>query len=252
MIAPAARHVLTLLVLAGCGALLAACGSSHPAARTRSPEAAGTAAGGLSLTRSRALAAARAVNLTASDLPGFTASPGKQAETPRERRLERGLLRCVGPLGSNAKLAEASSAGFELKRGILQLGVSSEVSVAATPALASQTLAAIRSAHVRGCFARYLDALLRGQRNAGAAIGPVSIASGTPPASGTAGGFGWRVTATLAVRGIKVSFYLDILGFVYGPASVTLFSTGVVEPFPAAAQQRLFGVLLRRAKAHIP
>jgi len=246
------RRVLTVLLLAGCCALPAACGSSHPEARTRSPKAAGTAAGGVALTRSQALAAARAVNLTAADLPRFTASSQKQGETPKERRLERELVRCAGPLGSNAKLAEASSEDFELNRGILQLVVSSEVSVAATPALASQTLAAIRSAHVRGCFARYLDALLKGQRNAGAAIGPVSIASGTPPASGTAGGFGWRVKATLAIRGIKVPFYLDILGFVYGPATVTLFSTGVLEPFPATAQQRLFGVLLHRAKAHIP
>jgi hypothetical protein len=204
------------------------------------------------LTSSRALAAARAVNLTAADVPGFTASSEKPGETPREKRSERELLRCAGPLGSNAKLAEASSEDFELNRGILQLGVSSEVSVAATPALASQTLAAIRSAHVRGCFARYLDALLKGHRNAGAAVGPVSIASGTPPAAGTAGGFGWRVTASLAIRGINASFYLDILGFVYGPATVTLFSTGVLEPFPAAAEQRLFGVLLHRAKAHIP
>ena len=70
------------------------------------------------------------------------------------------------------------------------------------------------------------------------------------PAPGTTGGFGWRATATLTVRGIKVRFYVDILGFVYGSATVTLSSSGVLRPFPAAAQQRLYSTLLKRAKVH--
>jgi hypothetical protein len=242
------RRALILPVLAGC-MLLAACGkSSYSARSTRSAALAPPAS---TASRARALAAARAVNLTAADLPGFTVSPRKPTKTTEEKGYERELLRCLGPQGSGAQLAEASSKDFELSRGILQLGVSSEVSVAPTPAIASAKLAAVRSPRVRGCFARYFEQLLKGQRYAGAAIGRVSLASGTPPAAGTTGGFGWRVTATLDLRGARVSFYLDILGFVYGPATVTLFSTGALEPFPAAAQQRLFETLLQRAKAHI-
>jgi hypothetical protein len=45
---------------------------------------------------------------------------------------------------------------------------------------------------------------------------------------------------------------MDILGFVYGPARVTLFSSGALQPFPAAAEQRLFSLLLGRAKAGVP
>ncbi len=248
----AMRRALILLVLAGCAALLAACGKSSYAARsTGSPAAPASAAKGAPLTRARALAAARAVNLTAADLPGFTPSPRRATKTAQEQVYERELLRCLGPEASGAQLAEASSKQFELSHGILQLGVSSEVSVAATPAIATAKLAAIRSPRVRGCFARYFEGLLKSQRYAGAAIGPVSLASGTPPAQGTTGGFGWRVTATLDLHGASVSFYLDILGFVYGPATVTMFSTGALEPFPAAAQQHLFGLLLERAKAHI-
>jgi hypothetical protein len=41
-----------------------------------------------------------------------------------------------------------------------------------------------------------------------------------------------------------------MLGFVDGPAQVTLFSSGVLRPFPAAVQERLFSLLLVRAKAH--
>ena len=248
-----ARALAALLVLAGCGGLLVACSTSSDSAHgAHSKAVAAGAASSASLTKPRALAAARAVNLTAADVPGFTVSSKKQTRTAQEGRYERELLHCVGPRASGAGLAEASSRDFELNQGILQLGVSSEVSVAPTPAIASAKLAAVRSARVRGCFSHYFDLLLKGQQYAGASIGPVSVTSGTPPASGTSGGFGWRVRASLNIRGVSVSFYLDILGFVYGPATVTLFSTGALEPFPAATQQQLFELLLHRAKAHIP
>jgi hypothetical protein len=40
---------------------------------------------------------------------------------------------------------------------------------------------------------------------------------------------------------------VDILGFVVGPARVTLVSSGLLRPFPAPVQQRLFSLLLARA-----
>jgi len=49
---------------------------------------------------------------------------------------------------------------------------------------------------------------------------------------------------------MKLPIYLDYLGFVDGPAEVTLLSSGLLRPFPAAIQQRLFALLLSRAKAH--
>jgi hypothetical protein len=58
------------------------------------------------------------------------------------------------------------------------------------------------------------------------------------------------VRATFGLEGLKVPVYLDLLGFVYGPARVTLVSSGALRPFPAVAQQRLFTLLLQRARAH--
>jgi hypothetical protein len=147
-------------------------------------------------------------------------------------------------------LAEVSSKNFELKRDVLQLGVSSEVDVAPSSAQAAQNLAAIRSAHVRNCFSRYLEQLFKGPQFAGGSVSPVSIQSGTPPAPGTTGSYGWRAIAAFTVQGVRVQVYLDMLGFVDGPAQVTLFSSGVLRPFPAAVQERLFSLLLVRAKAH--
>jgi hypothetical protein len=246
------RLAIILLLLAVNGEMLAACGSTmHPAPKAHSAGVPGAGTTSSPITKPRALAFAGAVNLTAADVPGFTVSSEHQLETTQEKRLKRELLGCVGGVGYGRPLAEESSKNFELKRGILQLSVSSQVSVAQTPATAARELAAIRSAHVQACLSRYFGQLFKSQQYpGGVTVGRVSIASGTPPARGTTGGFGWRVTARLTIPGlaVPVPFYLDILGFVYGPSTVTLFSTGALRPFPAAAQQHLFSLLLSRAK----
>jgi hypothetical protein len=258
------RRTAILLALVLSCALLAACGKGAYTGAASNPSTAGaapvhganTAPHGRSPTHAQALAFARTVNLTAADVPGFTPSHKPSSESAAERRLQQQLRSCGGAVGARAlqrsrgTLAEASSPHFELKRGILALSVSSEVSVAHTSAQAAATLAAIRSPRLRACFSRYLSSLLKSQRYPGATVLGVSIASGKPPAPGTTGGFGWRVTATLAVRGIHISFYFDILGFVDGPSQVTLTSSGTVRPFPARAQEQLYSELLARARAH--
>jgi hypothetical protein len=242
--------ILFMLALSG---LLAACGKENRTTTSRptasSPAATHAPGAASAISKPRALAFARAVNLTAADVPGFTVTKGRESKTARERQAEREMLRCTGSVRSGEGLASAGSKHFELKRDVLDLGVSSEVGVAQSTAQADGELAAIRGSRIRACFSRYLEEVFQGQQFGGAAVRSVSIQAGTPPAPGTTGGFGWRVTATLNVRHVKVSFYMDILGFVYGPARVTLFSSGALLPFPATIQQRLFLALLDRAKA---
>ncbi len=208
-------------------------------------------------SHAHALAFAQAVNLTADDVPGFKASEKENHSSAREKRLEQDMVKCAGTtaLGeagssSHNALAAESSKQYELKHGILDFSVSSEVSVQSSAAEALSALKAIRSSHVRGCFSHYLQQVFKGEQLKGAKVGPVSIQAGVPPAPGTSGGFGWRVTASFIVRTIKVPIYLDFLGFVDGPAEVTLLSTGLIRPFPAEVQQRLFALLLTRAKQH--
>jgi hypothetical protein len=256
------RRAAILLALVLPCALLSACGkgaytgAASPTATTGATAPHGAVPHGRSPTRARALIFAHAVNLTAADVPGFTPSHKPEHESATERRLQQQLRNCGGATGAHAQrrtpgaLAEASSPHFELKRGILALSVSSEVSVAHTSAEADAALSAIRSPRVRSCFSRYLSSLLKSQHFPGATVVGVSITSGTPPAPGTTGGFGWRVTATLAIRTIHISFYFDILGFIDGPSQVTLTSSGTVRPFPARAQEQLYSELLTRARAH--
>jgi hypothetical protein len=125
--------------------------------------------------------------------------------------------------------------------------VHSEVSVAPTPALAAKNLASLRGKRVRACLSHYLTLFLKGSAQRGSTVSPVSIASGAPPAPGAAGSFGWRISATFTVHRIPIPFYFDILSFAYGPAEVTLFSSGLPEPFPAKPQEQLFSLLVRRA-----
>jgi hypothetical protein len=253
------RRTAILLALVLCCAALAACGKGgYTAGTASSTSTTGTAAthGARAPTHAQALAFAHAVNLTAADVPGFTPSAKNEHESPTEQRLQQQLRGCGGAAGSRAlghtrgTLVEASSPDFTLRRGILELTVSSEVSVAHTSAEAAAMLSTIRSPRVRACFTRYLSELLKSQHYSGATVVGVSIDAGTPPAHGTTGGFAWRVTATLAIRGIHLSFYFDILGFVYGPAKVTLTSSGTVRPFPSSAQEQLYSQLLTRAKQH--
>ena len=246
---PLARRLVALGVLLLLCGLPGGCGdgaSSTGSHATGTPRHAGAKT---PLTRSRAVAFARAVNLSSADVPGFTPSPKREGESAREKQLQSRLRQCVGPLSFGGALAAAQSPSFRLKRTILDLGVKSEVAVAPTPQLAARELAAVRGARIRQCFSHYLDMLLEGQSKPGARRRPVSIASGTPPAPGANGSFGWRITATFAVGRIPVSLYVDILGFILGPARVTLVSSGVLRPFPAAVQQRLYALLLSRAGA---
>lgn len=241
------NRLAPLLALSVAATALTACGAGdHANATARASTGAARP-----LTRARALAFAHAVNLTAADVPGFkiSAKPQHGAESKAEKRLEGQMLGCVGIHATRGGLAEASSEDFEREAPLAEQSVSSEVTVARTTASASQGLGTIHSAHTRACLSRYFNRLFRGRRSHGATFGAVSIAQGNPPAPGTSGSFGWRITATIVGRGLSIPFYVDLLGFVYGRAEVSLLSSGAPQPFPAAAEQSLYLLLLRRAKA---
>jgi hypothetical protein len=255
--------IAVTVVLALTGGLLAACGTrSHPATITvphatdtiGAPAAvtAGAPANARRpLTKAQASAFARAVNLRAGDLLGFRASSGHEQETAADKLLERKMLHCTRGVGLSNGLAEASSKDFEREATASPQSVSSNVAVVQTPALAAKELAAIRTNHVRACLSHYFDLFFSTHSSRLAAIGPVSISQGSPPAPGTTGSFGWRITATLTLNGsVGLPVYLDILGFVDGPAQVALVTSGLSEPFPAATEQRLFALLVERARAH--
>jgi hypothetical protein len=253
----------TVVLLAAAG-LLTACGSStHPTGNltrststatgthtSASPRATGASSGA---TKQQAIAFASAVNLTRSDLPGFRVKPSEhEKETPAEKQLEREMIRCAGGFAEkkHSAVAEVESPSFEADRSGLEQSISSQVTVARTAALAVKELAAFQNAHARSCISHYLGLSLKGEMRPGETIGPLSIRAGTPPAPGTTGSFGWRIQTAITVRSLTIPLYIDILGFVDGQAEVGLFGTGFGAAVPAATEERLFSLLLARAKSH--
>lgn len=262
---PRAVAILLLLFVAG---LLAGCGgSSQTTAAGQTPattsaditavtdhsgtESGRSAGANSSPTKAQAIAFAHAVNLRLPDVPGFKVASEHEHETAAEKRLEHEMLRCVGvgALGSGHGLAEVSSPSFERETNAFDESVQSEVSVVRTSQQAARELAIIRSDHARMCVSHYFDLLLESQKYHGAIFSPVSIAHGTPPAAGTTGGFGWRITTSITYHKVTIPLSMDILGFVYGPAEVSLFTSGVPRPLPTGTEEHLFSLLLSRAKA---
>ena len=257
------RRTAAIPVLAMSAVLVAGCGGGeHTAAKTSTGSAAvkarqGTVAPGAGATAgsstaevAKARAFAVAVNLRASDLPGFHASTEHQHQGAAEKRLEPELSRCVGGGGAKGAATEMGSKTYERGASVITQSVSSQVSVARTAASAARELAVIRGRHLQGCLSQYFNQLLASQNLNGAKIGPVSTKQGSPPAPGADGSFGLRFIETLTLHRLRIPFYVDILGFVKGRAEVSLFTFGVPRQFPAALEERLFSLLLERAKAH--
>jgi hypothetical protein len=248
------RRTAAILLLIAAGGLLIACGKSahYRGERQRGAKSEANAskhAGG-SLTRSKAKRLAPRLNLQASDLPGFKAASEKRHhQTARETGIGRKLARCMGGRGASGALAEASSKSFERQAEIFHVSVSSTVTIAASPAQALAGLKAVRSEHTRVCLTGYMRELLAGETHGATSAKLVSIRKASPARQGTAGTFAWRIAGEFALRGVKVPFYIELVGFAHGQAEVELLSFGLPIPFPARAEQELFSLLIARAKA---
>jgi hypothetical protein len=258
------RRMAAIAVLLASGGPLAGCGdggaastaTAHSATTTgghatRPGGAQGAPHAGGARAKAAAQAFARAVNLDATDVPGFRVSSAHEhePETSAEKRLKPELRRCFGAADETKALVESGSRKFERSAAIASQSVSSEVTIGQTASTAKE-LGAIHRDRLPACLSRYFDLLLESQNLHGATIGPVSSKEGSPPAPGMTGSFGLRFTATIRLRGIHVPFYVDILGFSDGPAGVSLSTFGLPRPFPAALEERLFSLLVERAKAH--
>lgn len=256
------RRPTAILALLSTGACIIGCGGGNhqtaqtPAAQSAVASHSQSAASSpvKPLTRAQARTLVQAVNLRASDLPGFKVSSEKEKETTAEKRLEHQLLHCVGKELSSHGLAEGSSKEYERKTGATHESIESSVSVAPTAAIAARELQAIRSTNTQACLSRYvtlLFKLLASSEGHGMTASPVHITSLSLPVPRVTGSFGWRMAATIGLHGIMVPFDIDITGFVLGQAEVTLLAAGLPEPVPAATEQRLFALLAGRTRTHV-
>lgn len=253
------------LSIAGCGSATEPAATAHGGGQRGS----GSAPHAGSASKAQAQAYVKAVNLRAGDLPGFTGSASKEHQSATQKRLSAGMKRCLGEQAAgaagvsaeagkgkakarHATLAEGGSEEYERKGAGGIAFAESEVSVAPSAAAATFELAALRSGRVRYCMQRYLTGLLAHERHGhhGVRMGAVSVGRLTPPAPGATGGFGWKLTVPLRTHGLTVALRMEILGFVDGPAQVTLTTGALPVPFPGSAERSLYTLLLHRAESH--
>ena len=155
--------------------------------------------------------------------------------------------------GADVKSPEfASGAGLELAE------VKSDVEVVPSAAQASASLAQLEAAvakpGARTCLeAKISQVFAKGVSKAASASAKitlghttVSLLSPSVPRS-----FGLQITLPIkvALKGIEIPMhvYVRAIGFIAGPAEITLTTTGLSKPFPASTEQRLLSTLASRA-----
>ncbi|HEY1688396.1 MAG TPA: hypothetical protein VGF95_05970 [Solirubrobacteraceae bacterium] len=209
-------------------------------------------------SKAQALAFAKAVNLRASDLPGFKVKAEEEEhESAAEKRISREVERCVaapfheagghgehGEQEEQGSIAEANSPSFERQSNLSDETVSSSVEVVESEASVLAALAIIRSERTGTCFAHYLGLLLHTEKLGGVHLSGLRVGKINAPANG----FGWRIKLTLTDRHVAVPLQMQFLGFAIGRAEVTLEVMSLPEQFPIETERGLVKLLMQRAK----
>jgi len=218
---PACSTRVLLLLTA---AALPGCAGAHASPPTKVTVA---------VTQASALAFAHAVNLRAGDQPEMK-TLGAEGPAPNLHASDVAFARCAGMISPDSDLINIRSIWLSTRGARALRLIRSRVTVLPSEALARRNLAAFSS--LRG---------LRCARRPGASISKLSIAL-----PGGVHAIGRRVIAPAESPPHELGYY-DIVGFIYGPAEIALTAAGYSHPVPTQTEQRLLGILYRRAaEAH--
>jgi hypothetical protein len=190
------------------------------------------------MTKADAVAIAGTINLTAGDMPDYSASPA--TPNPSDGRFSARFDRCAGTVPTSKAVAEVQSDDFERVGRAGYDAVSSDVLVMPNAALARKDLKAEGSKRARKCMA----AAITGQKaSGGVKILSVKVTSLPAPA---AGAVGIRIKMRVAARGATVPMYMDFFIVQRGPVEATvMFTSGPSRPLPAE-EKRLVGMMKTR------
>jgi hypothetical protein len=199
-------------------------------------------------TKAAASAFAGAVNLHAGDVPGF--KTGKVAKTTAaDRRMGAAIAKCAGGVDPNRAVVDADSPDFTSSSGIVQQDISSDVEILPSAALAAKDIASVKTSHGKACIERGFEQGFKAMKLPGVTFGRESVASMPLQANGADASFALRFTIIATIKGVKIPYYSDFLGFTLGPAEVTLSALGFATPVSNTDELELFSLLLRRAEA---
>jgi hypothetical protein len=245
--------VLALTLTTGCGkpdlhregshASVASAPAPH---RHSSPPPAERVPVPLALTAGRAARFARAVTLTAADLPGSSSAPSHGASPARERE----AAKCGGHPA--AAVGGGQSPEFTRGRGLDHESLSSSVEVLANARSVDDDLGYTESHAGLTCYAKVLSRSLEEGNGTDSHIRllgvrlrklQVTLAPGRSAR-------GIRITARVGLVGsrLAVALYVDALSLPYGPAELDLYTTSFVQPVALRTQQELLTLMRARAR----
>lgn len=220
------------LAVAGCGGS----GSSPATAPTTPP-----------MTKAEARSLATSLNLVHGDVPGYRASKHDNSTSPAEKAADAKLTKCAGGMPDSAKLADVSSPDFDAGTGLAMHELSSDVTVLRSAALVRKDFAAVSSGKAMSCFRPYLRTAAASGLPHGVRVLDTSITRLHPASAGTDGAFGYRMRVVIGTSTLQVPVYLDVVGFAYGAAEVTLTTMSMQRSFDAGAERQLLATLVERA-----
>jgi hypothetical protein len=226
-----------------------------PIAGTVTIALAGPGSSTVPITKTEAIAFARAVNLVASDVPG-----AKKVELPpHEAAIDEGeadtsmskAVRCARPrLVADRPVHSESSLLIDARTA-----VASEVRVMPTEAVAATELAAFASRHGHICFARATKVEVTSENEPHEGSNPIKATFIPLVKLLGPGAIGVHTLSSLSYPAMhhhprtSAIIHTDAALFRVGPAEIMFITVGRAT-FPAATEGRLLSLLYSRAQAH--
>jgi hypothetical protein len=191
-----------------------------------------------SMTKADAVAIARTINLTAGDMPGYSAS--RATPNTGDGRFGARFDRCAGTVPTSKAVADVQSEDFERASQAGFDGVSSEVLVMPNAALARKDLRAAGSKRARKCMA----AAFTGRKAAGGV--KILSAKVTSLPAPVANAVAIRIKMRVAAQGVTIPMYTDFFIVGRGPVEAAIGFTSGPSPPLRAEEKRLAGIVKTR------
>jgi hypothetical protein len=193
------------------------------------------------LTKARATSIAKAINLRASDFPGYKVTPYK--ETASDKAEDKRFSACIG---SVPEFVDVTGAEFDNSSGY---GFSSEVGFVSSVATLKADAKRNNSAHAQQCIKQELDAAAQ---QAGASNPTVTLTKlSEGPVAGLDATFGFRFSISFTVVGQTAHIYGYNYGFGRGNAEISMTEIGTTA-VPEKQNVQPLAVLISRAKQQVP
>ena len=196
------------------------------------------------------LAIARAINLRAADLPGFSPQPGgNSGANPFGSQINSTCSGLVGG-GQHRGTAHAGSPLFMSKSGLLRSEeVQSAVEIERSRRVVRHDLAVGRSKHTRVCIAAVLGTLKFNEHGTEVTLKNVRVTPLRVAIPGADGAFGLHIHAAISALSLSIPFNIDMIGIAVGRDEISLLTEGIDRKLPRKTEQQLTQLLVSRALA---